>query len=154
MGPRVRLAVTLLVVFVLGALALAAWATDFVTMQGEWTIYTAQCNGSWMEKRCSGELKSAERYRFRTLKAHREVLFWTVGDETGESGRYTQCAIQDGRNWTCPRNDHASRTITHQMTRGIPVRDSDAPHPEFHAVPKWKWEALNRGIPVGRGASN
>ena len=131
-----------------------AWATDFVTMQGEWTIYTASCDGQWKDTNCVGSLKPGERYRFRALKAHREVLFWTVGDETGESGRYTQCAIQDGRNWTCPRNDHASRTITHQMTRGVPVKDPHAPHPEFHAVSKWKWEALNRGLPVSNSAAN
>ncbi len=81
------------------------------------------------------------------------MLFWTAG-ASDESGRYTGCTIQNGREWSCPPNDHANRTITHQMLRGVPVA-SPASHPlVFHRIPKWKWEALRIGIPVGNAAQN
>ena len=31
---------------------IVAWGTDFVTMQGEWTIYTAKCEGQWKGTTC------------------------------------------------------------------------------------------------------
>lgn len=137
------------------ALVAATWLTDFVTLQGEWTIYTATCKGGqWQGTTCTGHLEASERFRFRALKAHREVLFWTVGDTRQESGRYTQCDITDGRTWSCPRNDHAARTITTGMKHGIPMADRDAGHLPFHRVAKWKWEALKRGLPVGRSAAD
>ena len=146
---------TLIGAFVLGAIAFAAWATDFVTSTGEWTIYTATCEGgAWQDGSCSGQLAASKRYRFRALKIHREVLHWVAG-ESGESGRYSKCDIQDGRNWKCPMSEvEPVRTITHEMKRGIPVADRQAPVIEYHQVPKWKWELLGLGLPVGRGAMN
>ena len=119
------------------------WATDFVTLQGEWTIYTAFCKkGTWEGASCTGSLAPSARYRFRALKAHREVLFWTAG-ESGESGRYTRCEIQDGRNWFCPATESPVRAITHRMIQGNPQPDSDAGAIAFHRIPKWKWEMLS-----------
>ena len=140
----------------IGALAVAffMWATDFVTLQGEWTIYTADCvDGTWQGAECSGKLKASDRYRFRVLKAHREVLFWTLYD-TGESGRFTNCDVQDGRTWTCPATANASRTITRRMTLGVPEDETTPGILQVHRVPKWKWEALQRGLPVGNTALN
>ena len=58
------------------AVGLAVWAADFVTLQGERTIYTAGCNGgTWVGNRCTGKLAAADRFRFRALKAHGEVFF-------------------------------------------------------------------------------
>lgn len=130
------------------------WATDFVTMQGEWTIYTAGCvDGSWQGATCRGRLKASERYRFRALKAHREVLFWTIHDRAA-SGRFTDCDVQDGRTWTCPASADASRTITRRMTLGVPEDDISSGVLHVHRIPKWKWEALQRGLPVGSSALN
>ncbi len=152
---RWRNAVLAMLAVVVVALAIAIWATDFMTMEGEWTIYTASCDGGrWDGDRCvGGKFSAGERFRFRSLKAHHEVLFWTVGATSGESGRYTQCDIRDGRNWTCPVNDHASRTITHQLARGLPDDGAGDPHQPYHRVAKWKWEALRQGIPVGSTAA-
>jgi hypothetical protein len=119
------------VVFVLVALGFAAWASDFVTMQGERTVYTVDCkNGAWQGDHCSGQVAAGTRYRYRALKPHGEVIFWTVG--TSEpSGKFNECTIQDGRNWVCkvcPRCcalDHAAdgarRSRQRRAGRDAPV---------------------------------
>ena len=112
----VRVWAFVLLVFV--ALGFAAWASDFVTMQGERTIYTVDCtNGAWQGDHCSGQVAAGTRYRYRALKPHGEVIFWTVG--TNEpSGRFKECTIQDGRNWVCKVCADAARSITLQMAQG------------------------------------
>ena len=126
--PMVR--VWAFVIAILAALGFAAWASDFVTMQGERTVYTVDCtNGSWQGDRCSGKVAAGTRYRFRALKPHGEVIFWTVGSRE-PSGRFNECQIQDGRNWVCKVCADASRTITcrwctaspSQTPRSRPVR--------------------------------
>jgi hypothetical protein len=128
-----------LFVFVFGAWG---WATDFLTRQGERTVYTAQCKqGRWIADRCSGKLVAGERYRFRALKRHGEVLFWTVG-ASAPSGRYTECRIASGRAWSCPANADAARTITMEMAAGIPVPDRQGRTRVFHLVSKPRWLML------------
>jgi hypothetical protein len=134
------------------ALVFAVWVTDFVTVSGEWTIYTARCDsGSWQGDVCSGTLKAGERHRFRALKAHREVLYWTVGEQ-GESGRYLRCDVKDGRNWTCPGERQGPAAVTDAMTHGLPVIAAGTP--PMHRIPKWKWALLEAGMPAGHTASN
>ena len=109
---------------VVALLGLVVWADDAITLQGERTVYTVTCQqGAWAGQHCAGQLVAADRYRFRALKARREVLFWRVGiDEP--SGRFTDCAIRDGRNWSCNPTPDAARTITRTMVRGRPVADA------------------------------
>jgi hypothetical protein len=131
---------------VMAAFATFVWAIDFVTLQGERTIYTARCQGeTWLDDRCTGKLEAAERYRFRALKAHQEVVFWVVGSAEA-SGRLTPCVIQDGRNWSCKANADASRSITLEMRRGVAMRNTEGDTRTFHAVPKWKWFLLKYGV--------
>ena len=132
------------------ALGFAAWASDFVTMQGERTVYTVDCDGgSWQGDRCSGKVKAGTRYRYRALKPHNEVIFWTVG--TSEpSGKFEDCRIQDGRNWVCKVCADASRSITLEMAQGKPVVTADAATRPFRAVSKWRWLLLRRGYTTGR----
>lgn len=147
-----RVLLVLLIAFL--ALGVFAWATDKVTSQGERTIYTADCvQGKWLANRCTGKLVAAKRYRFRALKAHGEVLFWTLGEQ-GPSGKYTECSILDGHNWVCNANPDALRTIVHQMLHGRPVLDPAVPMIAFHQIPKWKWVLLRVGVPVGHEASS
>lgn len=132
----------------LGLIGAFAWANDKITSQGERTVYTARCTqGDWQGNYCTGRLQPSERYRFRVLKAHREVLFWTIGD-TGPSGRFTDCNVVDGHNWSCRPSADAGRTITHEMTHGHPVPDAGVPTLAFHEIPKWKWMMLQVGLPV------
>ncbi len=127
-------------------LLLFAWATDSVTLEGERTVYTVTCKGgTWSGTHCSGKLAAAGRYRFRALRNHSEVLFWTVG-ASGPSGRYTDCQVHDGRNWMCPHNPDAGRTITMQMERGMPMPDAQGRTLAFRSVPKWKWGLIRIGV--------
>jgi hypothetical protein len=141
----------MLIVF--AALSVFAWATDKISMQGERTVYTAECvSGEWQADRCTGRLAAARRFRFRALKAHGEVLFWTVG-ERAPSGKFTECSIVDGHNWACVANEDAVRTIAHQMRQGQPVPDAAVATIPYHPVPKWKWYLLRVGVPAGQEAT-
>lgn len=126
-----------------GLLGFAGWASDFITMQGERTIYTVECqDGAWSGDRCSGQLVAGLRYRYRALPPHSEVIFWTAG--TSEpSGKFVECAIKDGRNWLCKANADAPRSITLQMVEGAPIAGT-VTRP-FRAVSKWRWMLLQRG---------
>jgi hypothetical protein len=122
------------------------WGTDFVTLQGEWTIYTVECTqGVWNGDICTGKLAASNRYRFRELKPHKEVLFWTVGSSE-PSGRLAPCEIQNRGNWTCKATADSPRSITLAMSRGHPVLDAAANTRPFHAVTKFKWMRLRYGI--------
>ncbi|HET7863899.1 MAG TPA: hypothetical protein VFL86_05770 [Burkholderiaceae bacterium] len=151
-SAAIRISIVLLVLFC--AVAFSAWSTDSITLQGERTIYTAACQqGTWHGSECSGQLVASQRYRFRALKAHSEVLFWAIGAR-GPSGKYTECIIMDGRNWQCKPSADAAQTITHQMAHGLPVRDAQVHELPFHQVQKWKWQLLSMGLPAGRSAMN
>ena len=148
-----RAAVATLVGILLLGIALA-WITDSVTMQGERTIYTVDCvGGSWQGTRCTGRLAPADRYRYRALRLHREVLFWRPGASEA-SGRLLDCDIQDGRNWRCPNGPDAARSITTHLVRGRAVREPASPGLAFHAVPKWRWLLLQWGLPAGSSADD
>lgn len=133
------------VIVILAALGFAAWASDFVTMQGERTVYTVECsNGAWQGNRCAGKLVAGNRYRYRALKPHSEVIFWTVGAKE-PSGKFGECTIQDGRNWQCKPNADAARSITLQMAEGAPIAGPAEVTRSFRAVSKWRWLLLQRG---------
>jgi hypothetical protein len=128
------------------------WASDRITWEGERTIYTAECrDGAWQGPHCTGKLVAGDRYRFRVLQPHREVVFWTVGSAT-PSGKFTDCDVQDGRNWTCRPNADVGRTITLQMTEGVPVAEPAGRTRPFHPLPKWRWTLLHWGLPAGGSA--
>ena len=118
------------------------WAIDFVTLQGERTIYTATCQGAeWRGDECPGSVVAAERYRFRALKAKDEVVFWVAGSAE-PSGKLTPCMIHDGRNWTCKATVDASKSITLEMREGVAIADPAGSTRPFHAVSKWRWYRL------------
>jgi hypothetical protein len=139
----------------LGAALLLAfwmWMSDFITIQGERTIYTADCRGgTWRGLSCTGTLVAANRYRFRALPPHNEVLFWTAGSRE-PSGRFGSCVIRDGRNWACPPNAEAQRTIALAIAHGQAVHDTTGKTQPFHAIGKWRWLLLRWGIPTGNAA--
>jgi hypothetical protein len=127
------------------------WLCDYVSLQGERTIYTADCRGEWRGELCTGALVPADRYRFRALPPHREVLFWKAGSRE-PSGRFHDCTIADGRNWTCPANAESVRTITLALRQGEAVHDTTGRTRAFHAIRKWRWLLLKTGLPAGSSA--
>jgi hypothetical protein len=125
----------------------ATWASDKVTWQAERTIFTVRCEGGgWQGLACSGRLVAAERYRFRALKPHGEVLFWVVGG-SDPSGKMTGCTIQDGRNWACSESAESARSITRTMSDGLAVHEASGVTRPFVAIDKWKWILLAAGVP-------
>lgn len=122
--------------------AFGMWASDWMTLQGEWTIYTARCDGGeWQGNRCTGRAIAAERYKFRALRAHSEVLFWVAGARD-RSRRLEPCAIKDRRNWVCKANADAAHTITIELASGLPVAHPDVKTLPFHRVSKPRWYYL------------
>ena len=141
--------VWLLVLFVLGLVGVLGWATDFVNLQGERTIYTAECKaGEWQGKHCSGTLAPGDRHRFRALKAHGEVLFWVLAS-SAPSGKFERCDIKDGRNWNCPPSPDTPRAIARALAMGQPVPDPNGRTLAFHPISKWRWMLLDSGITAG-----
>jgi hypothetical protein len=96
---------------------------------------------------------AAERYRFRALKAHNEVLFWTVGSPA-PSGKFTRCVIKNGRYWLCEANGEASATITREMQHGKPVSHPGENTRPFHQISKFRWMLLRYGISVSNTVSS
>ena len=121
------------------------WSTDKITLQGERTIYTVNCgNGAWHGNRCTGALDAGPRYRYRALRARGEVLFWVLGSKE-PSSKLTGCTIADGRNWTCPVNADANKSITLALVGGDPLADAAWPTRPLHSVSKMTWVFLKLG---------
>lgn len=145
--PKLRNAAFVVPLLLLGF----AWLNDFITLQGEWTIYTAQCRGgTWNGDQCQGKLVAGDRHRFRALKARAEVLFWTVGAKD-PSGKLTGCAIEDGRNWACPPSAEAAKSVTLQMVAGRP-RGGEQATGASHRISKITWLLLTAGLWPGSAA--
>ena len=137
---------------VFGFVAFFIWSSDRVTLQGERTIYTVTCEaGAWAGEHCNGKLAAADRFRFRALITHGEVVFWTAGSSS-PSSKLTGCTIQSGREWVCGPSADAARAITLQMKEGSPVRGGAVATVPFHAVDKWRWYLLHWGLPAGSDA--
>ena len=136
-------------VFALALLAIFVWAADIVTLQGERTVYTAECaKGAWAEGRCTGQLVAGDRFRFRALKSHNEVFFWNVGVATDPTGKYAQCVVSDGRNWVCQPNADGPNGVTLAMHHGRPVPDQTGKTRPIHPVSKGTWTLLKLGVPL------
>ena len=138
---------------VLGAAALFAfvlliWASDHITLQGERTIYTVNCEGGrWEGARCTGSLAPAQRYAFRASATRGEVIYWTRGS-TEPSGKYSGCRVVDRDNWTCTLQADQTPAAAFEMKKGRPTRSGDQRVIVFHDVPKWKWWLLSLGVRV------
>ena len=131
------------IVPILLVLSFGIWTTDRVTWQGERTVYTVACvNGAWSGNSCSGQIKAGPRIRYRALKNRSEVLFWELGS-SNPSSKLTNCNIESGRDWDCPENPDAFKSLTLAMSKGVPV--GSPAHP-FHAVVKASWLLIDGGI--------
>jgi len=124
------------------------WSTDRVTLQGERTIYTVECHGTWEGNRCNGEIAAGPRFRYRALRGRGEVLFWVLGSPE-PSAKLTGCSIQDGRNWNCPASADAPKSLTLTLLHGEPVRDPGVPTRPFRSTSKAGWMLLRFGFSLG-----
>jgi hypothetical protein len=135
--------------FALAVLALFGfliWASDTITLQGERTIYTANCeHGAWKDLRCTGKMVAGDRYRYRASTSRNEVIFWVAGLPK-PSGRYTDCEVRNRGNWSCNATHDDRPSITRQMTNDRATHGPAEPTVSFHAVPKWKWWLLRAGL--------
>lgn len=139
----------IILVAVIAVMSFFVWAGDEITWKGERTVYAVRCElGTWVGDRCSGRLVAAERFRFRALKNHEEVLFWTAGSSE-PSGKFKQCVIESGRNWSCKANADGPKSITLEMSKGHPVPNSTGATRPFHAVPKLSWMILEFRVLFG-----
>jgi hypothetical protein len=130
-----------------------AWVLDWITPQGERTVYTVECSGRWAGAACEGKELAGKRYRFRALKAHREVLYWTVGAEGEPSGKFHDCLIENGRNWTCKAAATGQPpAITQGMLRGEPLPHPSGQGPAYRQVSKWQWIWLDLTSGRAQGA--
>ena len=139
---KVPIAMTALVV--LAILVLVGWLHDFVTLGGGRTVYAVDCaDGVWHGATCTGRLVAGDRYRFKVLAAHGEVLYWTAGSKT-PSGKLSDCVIVNAREWACRRAPGQPQPITHAMKNGHAAA-MGAQAPTRHSVEKWKWLMLKQG---------
>src|SRR5436190_2523773 len=98
---------------VLLALVGYMWASDWITLQDERTVFTADCaRGIWQGARCSGDLVAGPRYRVHALKAHGEVVLDHRRHAAGRQARTLrdrgrpQLDLRSGRR--SGSNDHAA----------------------------------------------
>src|SRR5207249_133992 len=74
---------TLSIVLSVALVTALLWGSDRITMQGERTIYTVDCEGgTWNGRVCSGKLAPSKRYAFRASQARQEVIYWIRGSTT------------------------------------------------------------------------
>ena len=134
---------------VVAVAAALIWGSDRITLQGERTVYTVDCDrGTWDGKVCSGKLVPGKRYAFRASVSRHEVIYWVRGSTT-PSGRYSDCTVVDRDNWSCkPPTDGTPTTIAYEMAKGRPMHAGVERVLAFHSVPKWKWWLIDAGIGV------
>ncbi|MEO8344152.1 MAG: hypothetical protein ABI607_00520 [Betaproteobacteria bacterium] len=139
---------TVIAAVVIVALGIFIWASDRITMEGQRTIYTVSCEqGAWDGLRCSGRVRASDRHRFRASRSRHEVVYWIAGSNT-PSGKFIDCNITDRDRWVCAPRAGEPPTIAHELIDGRPVQQAGNSNVPFHAVSKWKWWALDLGVPI------
>jgi len=132
-------------ILVLAGFVLLAWASDRITLQGERTVYTVNCEGgSWEGLRCSGHMVAGMRHRFRASRRRSEVLYW-VADSPATSGKYTDCRVVDRDNWACEEHSGQPAAAAQEFSHGRPLIHRGASGVQVRAIAKWKWWALRAG---------
>ncbi|MEP6655820.1 MAG: hypothetical protein ABJC33_01210 [Betaproteobacteria bacterium] len=129
------------------------WTTDAITLEGERTIYTLQCNnGEWKDGKCTGTVTAGDRYRFRALKTKREVLFWTVGAST-PSDKYTGCTVRNRDHWSCTTFPTEKSVPPYEMAGGRLRSPGNSAALPLHMARKWRWWLLHMGLPASGSAT-
>ncbi len=111
----------LLGVLLLVTIATILWGSDWITLQGERTIYTVGCDqGVWQGTKCTGRLVAGERHAFRASRSRNEVVY-RIRESKAPSGKYTDCTVKDRDNWTCNVRTDQQPAITYEMVQGKPT---------------------------------
>lgn len=130
---------------IVAIIAAMMWGSDWITLQGERTIYTVRCdNGSWDGDRCTGRLVPGDRHAFRASRSRNEVVYW-IRESKAPSGKYTDCMVKDRDNWSCNVRTDQKPGITFEMTHGKPTHTQMNDIGAFHAVAKWEWWLMKLG---------
>jgi hypothetical protein len=141
-----RSPLVVILIVAVGVVAYLLWATDWITIEGQHTIYAVTCDrGIWDGLYCNGRLAAADRYRFQASRSRNEVLFWTVGS-SAPSGRHGDCTVLNRDNWSCTYVPEERSSLVLALSKGKPVPGAPG-NAEFRAVAKWKWFALRAGAP-------
>jgi hypothetical protein len=138
-----RIRVALLSALALAVLGLAAiaWLTDFFSLQGERTIYTADCaGGAWVGDICSGAPHAGDRYTFRAFKDRREVTVKRLGS-TDEEHRMTNCSVVSGRDWSCGADARSVKSVVYTMVHGQAAEPAQVSR-STRCVSKLRWLTL------------
>ena len=136
------------VALAVGFIGTLFWVSDKITLQGERTIYTVNCqDGAWAGNRCTGRMVAGERHSYRSSRSRNEVIYWVVGS-SAPSGKYADCVVKDRGNWKCNVRAGQPAGITSEMTNDRPVCPGNGSNPTFHAVSKFQWWVLRAGIPA------
>ena len=132
-------------ILVFAGFVLLAWGSDKITLQGERTVYTVNCEGgSWDGLHCSGHLVAGMRHRFRASRRRSEVLFWNA-DSAATSGKYTDCRVVDRDNWNCNEKSGQPAAAAQEFSHGRPLIHGEGSGVQVRAIAKWKWWALRAG---------
>ncbi len=138
----------------LAIIAFILWGSDWITLQGERTIYTVRCDqGVWEGTKCTGRLLPGDRHAFRASRTRNEVIYW-IRESRAPSGKYTDCMVKDRDNWTCNVRIDQEPAITYEMSKGKPTHTAMSEIMPFHAVPKWEWWLMKVGCRFFHNASN
>ena len=117
----------------LGLAALQAWLSDFLTMEGRWTVYTASCSDGAVP--CRSADRAGPRIRFQAHKDTGAVQYRLMGTPARD-GVLSGCSIVDARNWSCPTSEAAAARVPPSILDGHATPTEHLPY-AIVSKPRW-----------------
>jgi len=115
--------------------AVQAWMSDFVTMEGRWTVYTGICSDGAVP--CRSADRAGPRIRFQAHKQRSAVEYRLLGPDRRE-GMLSACSIVDARNWSCPPSAAAAAHMPPSVLDGRATPSDLLPY-AIVSKPRWLW---------------
>ena len=114
-----------------GFVILAVWLIDWNPFGNEHTIYRVDCLVASENGKCPARQEQpGSRISYRAQKETSSIVVQT---DDQAPFKYSNCAIVDEKNWSCP-----SEYDAHHMVNGVLDDTTDASeYPRF--VKKWQW---------------
>jgi len=116
-----------------------AWMSDFVTMEGHWTVYTGICSDGAVP--CRSADRVGPRIRFQAHKQTGAVEYRLLGSGHRE-GILSACSVVDARNWSCPASAAAAAHLPPSVLDGHATPNDLLP---YAIVSKPRWLLLRLG---------